>query len=87
MWKGFLFSCAMQVEPGLLQEIEDEFLLRDLSTKNRSCHANTSPTYEFETEGQCLETMWSRAAQSGGAFVFSDDIMVQMKGVVCVEKN
>ena len=85
MWKGFLFSCSMMVEPDLFLEIEREWLLRELSAERRGCHANTSPSYEFETEQQCLQDMWLRAIESASAHMFDGRVNVTLKGVVCIE--
>lgn len=85
MWKGFLFSCSMMVEPDLFSEIEREFLLRELSAERHGCHANTSPGYEFATEQQCLHDMWFRAIESASVHMFDGQVVVKLKGVVCVD--
>ena len=86
MWKGFLFSCSMLIEPDLFQEVEKEFLVRELSANRHGCHVNTSPSYEFDSESRCLDNMWIRAIGNSAPSMFSDQVLVQLKSVVCLEK-
>ena len=84
MWKGFIFTCSMLIEPQEMRDIQREYVVRQLQFVQDSCRGETEEKYLFETEQQC-RGLWLQGMLGTDWTMLDGQILVTLKSVVCAQ--